>query len=114
MIHRIDPPHRLLARLLFGHVGDQARRAGDHEDAVEHARVEPESARIAPIAPSTLIGSGLPIAANARSTARAAPMCVVGPPVNPASAANSNSRAVRGSFVWMRWPKPRNAFALRL
>ena len=32
--------HRLLARLLLGHMRDESRRAGGHEDAVEDARVE--------------------------------------------------------------------------
>ena len=40
LFRSIDPPHRLLARLLFGHMGDQPRRAGDHEDAVEYPRVK--------------------------------------------------------------------------
>ena len=56
----------------------------------------PRSARMAPIAPSTLIGSDFFASANAFSTARAAFMCT---PSTPASRASSNNRAVRGSFV---------------
>jgi hypothetical protein len=71
MVDGIDAAYASLANLFFNYMRDQSRRARDHENAIERGGVIPKSARIAPIAPSTLIGRSFFAAANDFSTARA-------------------------------------------
>ena len=42
MIHRIDSPHGLLARLFLVNMRDEPGQAGDHKQAVHHRRIETE------------------------------------------------------------------------
>jgi len=70
MVDRIDPAHRFLARLFFDNVDDSPGVRAIMNIPLNVAGFIPKSARMAPIAPSTLIGSDFFALANAFSTAR--------------------------------------------
>ena len=42
MIHRVDSPHGLLARLFLVNVRDEPGQSGDHEQAVHYRWIESE------------------------------------------------------------------------
>ena len=75
VIDRIDPTHRLFTGLFFDHVCTRPGERAIMKMPLNAAGFIPRSARIAPIAPSTLIGSALFASANAFSNARAPCMC---------------------------------------
>ncbi len=56
MIHRIDSPHGLLARLFLVNVRDEPGQAGDHEQAVHHRRIESEIGQDRPHRPIDIEG----------------------------------------------------------
>ena len=75
MIDGINAAHRFLASLFFDDMRDDSGCPRDHDMPLNAVGGISKSARMAPIAPSTLIGSDFFASANAFSTARAVCMC---------------------------------------